>query len=111
MEDFCGDGLVFGKVGGFPQAFEKPLLTGEGTLEEAPVFLHPEHGIAAAAEGRLVLFQQSIHKGFQRGTIRPAAEHTGVGQQTSAQHHTGDLGKFLTERANLGQRPEIAVIA
>ena len=80
-------------------------------VQEAPVFLHTEHGVPRATKDHHIFFQQLVGKSLQaflRGAAR--RQHARVADEATAQHHRIYVGKLGGESRNILHRIEISVI-
>ena len=95
-EKLGGEGAVFCQIGGFAQAFGQFFSVLEAAQKIAPVLFQAEHGVAGAAEGYQIFFQQLMIELLQFLSIgAPGGEHARVADEAPAQHHRFELGIFL----------------
>ena len=80
-------------------------------MQIGPVFLHAEQGIAAAGKFHRVVVHQGVQEGFQCANVRAADEHSGIGNQSTANHHRIQTGVFLLQDADIGKSTNISVEA
>ena len=102
MQNFCGDGPKFLNIGGFSQAFAKLFAAFKPPQQEVPVLFQAEHGVPGTAEFLGLGVQKLIIEAFQsihRGSA--GSQHARVTDQTPAQHHGSNGGKFFGKILNL----------
>ena len=111
MEDFPGNGLVLGKVGGFAKLLTQFVASRKPPQKIPPVFFQAEHSVPGPAESGEICFQQLTEEGFQsRSRGSSGGQHTGITDQPSADHN-GVYGKSCPEAVRLGSGEDSAAAA
>lgn len=112
MEYFRCDGFVDIHIRGFPQLLSQLFAAIKTAQEVKPVLFQAEHGVSGAAEIPGVDFQQLADKAFQsRRGGAAGGEHSGIADQTPADHYGIDLRVFFLKIPDLGGSTQISIVA